>query len=711
MKKLLLILLPPILLISCSSNNEDKELINPIKNLVEYPNINEVIDQFFESYQFKGLKEKPKKPKFGPTYRFQYEFHKKPTGWHVVVLQKQLRKNNQIIHKKIKDEVFWSLDSNRYLTIDYPLRLANSSFDPKPKYLKEMKKKRLFNSYPKWDSYYNMFPYIGYNGSELDNIKLLQDIENLPDSLLYVLGRNYEDYSQIFLDSIRLADVAMRSPEATVLNNKELKLKNKDHFEDYKYYLRKATETYKKVESVNPEFETIVGEIKVKLSNTVLEGFLFIKIHEGYNKAKKELTDSLYDPFIINMAKNYLNSCDKNAILFTNGDNDTYPLLYVQEVESIRTDVKVVNLSLLNTDWYIDEMKKTSHDAVPIPSSLDHKTYTYTPISSSREHKDYVDLKKVIYFINSKNAKDKIRVSEGLINYCPTRKLKLTVDKQKVKSFVPAEYHDKIVDEIRWELKGKGGRGAIASGIYKNQLMVLDILANFNWERPIYFAITVGRDNFMGLEKHFQLEGLAYRLVPYIAKSLEGKTGFVNTDKMYDRLMNHFKWDGVRNTVLIQRMSMNIRNNYSRLAESLLQKGETEKAIETLDKCMAEFPKEVIKLSYFSIPIIDIYYKLNEKRKGSEMLVTMIDTFLIANKKLKESNRDGNNLEFKFSSQVLGSLSRVLQIYKVEDLTFNYSESNGVYYKEKEGVKEEIDYTTYRINTFMDEFLLLQEYR
>ena len=705
MKKLLLILLFPVLLISCLSNNEDKELIIPIKNLVEYPNINEVIDKFFESYKFTGLKEKPNKPKFGPTYVFQYEFHKKPTGWHVVVLQPQLRKNDPIIYKTIKDEVFWSLDSNRYLPLDYPLRLANSSFDPKPDYLKEMKKKRLFKSYPKWNSYYNMFPYIGYNGSELDNIKLLKDIDDLPDSLLYVLGRNYQDYAGIFLDSIRLADVAMRSPEATVLNNKKLKLKNKNHFENYKRYLRKATEAYKKVESVNPEFETIVGEIKVKLSNTILEFFLFIKIHEGANKARKELTDSLYDPFIINMAKNYLNSCDKNAILFTNGDNDTYPLWYAQEVESIRTDVKVVNLSLLNTDWYIDEMKKTSHDADPIPSSLDHKTYTYTPIPSSREHKDYVDLKKVIYFINSKNAKDKIRVSGGLINYCPTRKLKLTVDKQKVKSFVPAEYHDKIVDEIRWELKGKGGGSAIATGIYKNKLMVLDMLACNNWERPIYFAITVGRDNYMDLEKYFQLEGLAYRLVPYSVSSTDGQTGVVHTEKMYDRLMNQFKWDGVRNTVLHQRVSPNIRNNHSRLAESLLQKGEIEKATETLDKCMSEFPKEVIKLSYFGIPIIDIYYKLNEKRKGSEMLVTMIDNHITKIKYLKEfDSGSGLKQDIQLSGQILSSLGRIVQIHKVEDLTFNYSESNGVYYKEKEGVKEEIDYTTYRINTFVDEF-------
>ena len=239
----------------------------------------------------------------------------------------------------------------------------------------------------------------------------------------------------------------------------------------------------------------------------------------------------------LEVAKNYLNSCDKNAILFTNGDNDTFPLWYAQEVEGVRTDIKVVNLSLFNTDWYIDQMKRASYDAPPIPSSLEHDDYRtgtrdYTPIQE--RVKGYVEVKDVVGFINSKSPKAKLNTSAGLRNYCPTRKLKLSVNKNVAKTFVPEEYHDKIVDEIQFNLKG--------SGIFKNKLLVLDILANFNWERPIYFAITVGRDNYMGLEKYFQLEGLAYRLVPYSIASSDGQTGVVHTKKMYEKLMNKFKW-------------------------------------------------------------------------------------------------------------------------------------------------------------------------
>mgnify|MGYP000132515652 FL=1 len=411
----------------------------------------------------------------------------------------------------------------------------------------------------------------------------------------------------------------------------------------------------------------------------------------------------------LEVAKNYLNSCDKNAILFTNGDNDTFPLWYAQEVEGIRTDIKVVNLSLFNTPWYIDQMKRASYDAAPIPSSLEHDDYRagtrdYTPINE--RFKDYVEVKDVVNFINSKSAKAKINTSAGLRSYCPTKKLKLSVNKENVKSFIPKEYHEKIVDEIKFKLKG--------NGLYKNKLMVLDILANFNWERPIYFAITVGRDNFMGLEKYFQLEGLAYRLVPYVAQSPDGQTGIVHAEKMYERLVENFKWGGFNNPDLYfdetnTRMVMNFRNNYSRLAEALFVKGDTARAIETLDKCMAEFPRDVVNLSYFSLPIIDIYYKLGEDEKAKKVLTVMIDDYLTEIKYLKEfESGSGLKQNIGIAGQVLSSLGRVIQIHKLEDLSFTYTNQEGVYYKSKGSNKVEIDYETYRINTFMDDYLSIQ---
>ncbi|MAW21637.1 MAG: hypothetical protein CMD16_04505 [Flavobacteriales bacterium] len=411
----------------------------------------------------------------------------------------------------------------------------------------------------------------------------------------------------------------------------------------------------------------------------------------------------------LEVAKNYLNSCDKNAILFTNGDNDTFPLWYAQEVEGIRTDIKVVNLSLFNTDWYIDQMKRASYDAAPIPSSLEHDDYRtgtrdYTPIQE--RFKNYIEVKDVVDFINSNSAKAKLNTSAGLRNYCPTKKLKLKVNKEAAKTFVPEEYHNKILDELKFKLKG--------NGIFKNKLLVLDILANFNWERPIYFAITVGKDNFMGLENYFQLEGLAYRLVPYSIPSTDGQTGIVHTDKMYDRLVNKFEWGGLNNSEIYfdetnTRMVMNFRNNYSRLAESLYQKRDTTKAIKTLDKCMAEFPRDVVRLSYFALPIIDLYYKLGEVEKANKILAVMMDDNLTEMKYLKEFERgSGLKQNLSITNQVLGSLGRILQVHKLEDISGNYLAENNRYFKESNAGKEETDYITYRINTFMDDYLSIQ---
>ena len=412
----------------------------------------------------------------------------------------------------------------------------------------------------------------------------------------------------------------------------------------------------------------------------------------------------------LEVAKNYLNSCAKNAILFTNGDNDTFPLWYAQEVEGIRTDIKVVNLSLFNTDWYIDQMKRASYEAAPIPSSLEHNDYRrgtrdYTIIQEKfKEHKD-VD--QVVKFINSKNSKAMLNTSAGLKNYCPTKKLKLKVDKEKAKEFVPIEFQNKIVDELKWKLKG--------NGIYKNKLMVLDILANFNWDRPIYFAITVGRDNFMGLEKYFQLEGLAYRLVPYVSNSSDGQTGTINTEIMYDNLVNKFKWGGLNNSDLYfdetnTRMVMNYRNNYSRLAENLFSKGDTLRAVQVVDKCINEFPREVVNLTYFTIPIIDIYYKAGEFKKGDDLFATMIDDYFKEYYYLSDFERgSGVKQNLNISTQVLGSLTRVLQIHKRDDTSFNYLQEDDKYFRSNDNIsKEEINYSTYRINTFLDEFYALQ---
>jgi hypothetical protein len=368
------------------------------------------------------------------------------------------------------------------------------------------------------------------------------------------------------------------------------------------------------------------------------------------------------------IAANYLNSCAPNAIIFTNGDNDTFPLWYAQEVEGIRTDIRVINLSLFNTDWYIDQMRRAAYEASPIPSSLDWSQYKqgtrdYVPIFDKGI--GHVDVKEVINFIKDDSEKTKTSTSRGRTNFIPTKELKLTIDKEKIlaNGVVSADQADQIVDEVKWKLKGQG--------IYKNQMMVLDILANFAWERPIYFAITVGADNFMGLDKYFQLEGLAYRFVPVLAKSKDNQVGDIAEEIMYDNLMNKFSWGNMQDTTIYldetnRRMTLNFRNNFARLADALIRSGKFDKAELVLDKCLETMPNEAVAFNYFNIPIAENYYKLGKTEKARKVVGILSDYYFdeieyyqsIDAKTLTSMQRD-----FNVANQIIGNLYSISNQY------------------------------------------------
>ena len=202
--------------------------------------------------------------------------------------------------------------------------------------------------------------------------------------------------------------------------------------------------------------------------------------------------------------------------------------------------------------------------------------------------------------------------------------------------------------------------------------MVLDILANFAWERPIYFAITVGNDNFMGLEDYFQLEGLAYRFVPVKTSSLDGQTGIVATKQMYDNLIHKFKWGNMGDSDVYldetnMRMTMNFRNNFARLADALIAEGEFDKAEVVLDRCIEIMPDETIPFNYFNLPIADAYYRINKNDKGSEIIMKLAENYFdelsyfssVDEKILSKMQR-----EYGLASEVINNLFRLSQTYQ-----------------------------------------------
>ena len=360
---------------------------------------------------------------------------------------------------------------------------------------------------------------------------------------------------------------------------------------------------------------TISGAVATVLSLIFVPGIMASENWDDHDRS--------YRYTARDFAWNYLNSCAPNAILFTNGDNDTFPLWYAQDVEGVRTDVRVCNLSYLSTDWYIDQMKRKAYDSDPVPFSMTHDQYVqgtrdYVPIYERFD--DYQDLHQIIDFVASSSSKTRINPGgDRSIDYIPSKKLKIPVDKEMIlaNGVVNPKYSDRIVDNVQWTLN--------KSFVMKNDLMVLDLLATNNWERPVYFAITVGRDSYVKLENYFQIEGLAYRFVPINTPVQGGQIGLIDTDLMYDNMINKFRWGGIEDPRVYLdennlRMLMNFRSNFGRLAQELVKEGKNEKALKVADECQRLMPSDRVEFNYFNIPIAEVYYQLNETEKGNDIL-------------------------------------------------------------------------------------------
>lgn len=322
------------------------------------------------------------------------------------------------------------------------------------------------------------------------------------------------------------------------------------------------------------------------------------------------------------MGKMYLDSCDENAILFTIGDNDTFALWYQQNIEGYRQDVRIVNTSLFQTDWYIDDMKKKAFSSDPIPSQLTHDKYTYGTrdvIAFQQTREDTVDIKTWMNWVASENPQTKVELNSGqFISSFPSKVIRIPVDKESVlkNGIVAAKDADKIVPYIDITLKG--------DFVYKNRLLMLDIIANNNWERPIYFSGgAFGDDDYLWMKDYLQLEGVVYKLVP-IRTPVDRRNPFdmgrIDSDKMYDIVMS-WNWGNSGNPEIYhdtetRRNGITYRSNLARLAETLMNEGKDEKAEKILDLAMEKMP--VAYFEYYSLvePYILGYYQLEKPEKA-----------------------------------------------------------------------------------------------
>ncbi len=373
-------------------------------------------------------------------------------------------------------------------------------------------------------------------------------------------------------------------------------------------------------------------------------------------------------------ANNYLESCDPDAILLTNGDNDTFPLWYVQEVEGKRTDIRVVNYMLSSGAWYVHQLGRKVYDSERLPLTLKPEQYNkgvnmYIPIIE--RIKDRVELKDAINFIASENEQTKVPIQGGeKINYLPARKIRLTVDSAACvdNGIVPPELADRIVPYIEWDIK--------QNYLYKNDLMLLDFLATNNWERPIYFANPSSVSDVFDVDEYCHLDGIVYKFMPVIADHYIQGLGGILSGETYDQLVNNSVWGNLNDPdVTVDRESMRntaiIKQNYVRLAEALVKEGKSDSAILALDTCLYYFPQEKFPYDFYMLPFVEVYYAAGANEKANELVEVLVNNyqeFLDYYRALDQEYANYYEEEFQRSMALLQRLSQLAKQYKQEDI-------------------------------------------
>ena len=362
----------------------------------------------------------------------------------------------------------------------------------------------------------------------------------------------------------------------------------------------------------------------------------------------------------LTMAKMYLDSIDENGIIFTIGDNDTFALWYVQQIERYRTDVRIVNTSLFATDWYIDQMKRKAFESDPIPSQFENEDYNGVndAIFAKEVTKDTIPLKTWLNYIQNDDPRTQAELQSGqMINTFPSQNVRIPVDKETVleNGIVEERFADQIVDEIVINIGSQV--------IYKNTLMMLDILANNNWERPIYFSGgSFSDEDYLWMKEYLQLEGVAYKLVP-IKTPIDPRNpydmGRINTDKMYDIVMN-WDWgnmgsDDIYHDPETRRNAITYRSNLARLVENLLNEQDTTRAKKVLDLAMKNMPVE--HFNYYALlePYVTGYYEVGEPERAREIWEKIATHY---KENLEYYSSWGIDRQYRYFNEIVSNIER-----------------------------------------------------
>ena len=329
--------------------------------------------------------------------------------------------------------------------------------------------------------------------------------------------------------------------------------------------------------------------------------------------------------YAADFARNMLQSCAPNAILFTNGDNDTFPLWYAQEVEGLRRDVRVIVLPYLNTDWYIAQMKRPAYESAPLPISMKKENFqfgqnNYLPYVARPQVASGMDVQQFISLVKQNHEALQVTAQDGRhFLSVPTKNFYLDINRETVlqSGQVPKERAADIVNQMRWQITG--------SGMEKKHLVISDIMATNNWQRPIYFSTTVNTEDLLNLNPYLQLEGLAYRVLPLKNPDPEADA-YVVRDLMKQNLLQKFKFRNLQDphiyydNVYQSQIVPNMRRRFALLAESYLQDGDIKQAREVLSYALQKLPDAALPYDYFSPLYVALLVKTGDINQANQLL-------------------------------------------------------------------------------------------
>lgn len=379
------------------------------------------------------------------------------------------------------------------------------------------------------------------------------------------------------------------------------------------------------------------------------------------------------------LAYDYLNSCAPNAILFTYADNDTYPLWYIQEVEGVRPDVRIVNLSLLGTDWYIRQMKGEMNQSAPLPITMPNDKFK-AGVRDVIYYNDAkiagpVELKEVFDFLTSDNKESMVQYQSGeSANYLPTKNFKLTINADDVikGGTVTADKKDLIIPEMAWTYPGKY--------VTKDNLAMMDILAHNNWKRPVYFASTVPSDNMLGLDRYLYSEGLTYRLMPFKPDTTAAPQENSNTLIMYNNMINKYRYGNYKTAKYLDHESLNlfyplITRLYATLADNLLKEGHIDLAKNALKKYDEVMPSQIIssELAVRKYYMVESLYRMGDPTLANK-LANQIDDYIVDQLKYsymlyQKSDAGLNTRDVQLFLSLLNGMEGLTKTYKQDALS------------------------------------------